>query len=120
LQIKVLSLNEGLGLLRRYKRNGGVGKEFNAYCKEARVWKYGGKLVVLIADTLLANAVLHDELIESDYILPDLIAEWAAIHRPEEDEIVLLKKVEKLTIASSSRCIYTFCAFLIERVSTLA
>lgn len=122
LQIKVYELDDGLDLLRRYNRNGGVGKGFNDNCKDVRVWKYSDKVMELVANTLLANAVLHDDLVESDTILPDLIKEWAVLYRPEEGEDfcpIALEIIRKLVIsAGSSKCIYPFCSFLIENVST--
>lgn len=120
-QIKTYELDEGLQLLQRYNKNGGVGGTFNETCKEARVWKYSKKVIELVSNTLLANAVLHDDLVDSDTILQDLISEWASIYRPNADEVfspVALEMIRKLVlIAGSSKCIYPFCSFLIENVS---
>jgi len=114
-------LDEGLQLLKRFNKNGGVGKGFNDYCRDVRVWKCSDKVMELVANTLLANAVLHDDLVDSDTILSDLIAEWAAMQKPDEGKdfsSIALEIIRKLVIsAGSSKCIYPFCSFLIENVS---
>ena len=121
LQIKCLKLNEGLHLLKRYRKNGGIACEFNDHCKDARIWKHSSKVIELIADTLLTNAVLNDSLIDSDTLLPDLLAEWASIYKPAgEDKLpeIALEIMKKLALAAnSSRCIYPFCDYIMKHVS---
>ncbi len=117
--MKNFDLCEGLQLLRRYRLNGGVAGGYNESCKEARIWKYSKKTIELISNTLLANAVLHDDLDDADVeFLQELILEWAAIHTTSLNEIFspvpseIMRKC--VLIARCSKCIYTFCSFLIE------
>lgn len=117
-QIKKYPLDEGLSLLQRYRRDT-VGGNFKENCKLARVWKCNEKLIEQLSNTLLANAVLHEELLESQSQLEALIAEWAAVMTVNgELSPDALKMIRKFVlIAQSSTCIYPFCSFLIRNVS---
>lgn len=98
-----------------------MGGKRNEFCKNARVWKCNRKLLDLLSNTLLANAVLHEDLLESQTQLEDLIAEWAAVQTTNDVLPPLaLEMIRKFVlIAPSSNCIYPFCSFLIRNVSIL-
>ena len=96
-------------------------KGFDDRRQPTRLWKCSNKVTKLIAHTVLANGVLHDDLVESDTILYELISEWVAIHTPKgakEVPQIILKMIDKLVIAASaSKCIYPFCSYLTENIS---
>lgn len=119
-QIKSYQVDDGLRMLQRYRIDG-VGGKYNENCRDARVWKYSKKLIELISNTLLANAVLHENILDSQSQLEDLIVEWAFVYKANSNDVlpqVALEMIRKFVlIAASSKCIYPFCSFLINNVS---
>ncbi|XP_065206212.1 uncharacterized protein LOC135835735 [Planococcus citri] len=115
IEFQKYQLGDGLELLKRYRKHS-IGGKFNEHCKAARVWKNNAKIVELLSNTLLVNAILNEDLVESQSQLEELICEWAAcltvdgVLKP-----IAMESIRKFVlIAPSSKCLYPFCSFLIR------
>ena len=115
--MKALNVSEGLQLLKRYNRSGGIGADLNDACKDARVWKSSRNAIESMSNTLLANAVLNAEDDIDVDTLQDLLNEWAVVNEStlRDDFPTVAELIRKsVMIAKCSKAMYPFCSFLIE------